>query len=238
MSRRRSSAAGRRGTTVKCLSVSMNCRYPPERPAQRHSERIVRIGFRAASTQVSAPRSGRLDARPEPRDVGRETRFITRPHGQTPHPCGGVRDRQGSRAAPAAPAHRRHRRGRAHRRRAMAPHPARRHGRVGAAGRDARVGRDARATASRASSPKRRASTAARSCASSGVYSRPDRDPRFHGVTIVVECTIDPPVRAPQNPLEITEARLFLAVGAPGRRWPWACRTCSTPRPRRAAVLE
>jgi 8-oxo-dGTP diphosphatase len=42
-----------------------------------------------------------------------------------------------------------------------------------------------------------------------GVYSRPDRDPRFHGVTIVVECTIDPPVRAPSNPLEITEARLF-----------------------------
>jgi 8-oxo-dGTP diphosphatase len=42
-----------------------------------------------------------------------------------------------------------------------------------------------------------------------GVYSRPDRDPRFHGVTIVVECLIDPPVRPPQNPLEITEARLF-----------------------------
>ncbi|HEY5077428.1 MAG TPA: NUDIX hydrolase, partial [Acidimicrobiia bacterium] len=38
-----------------------------------------------------------------------------------------------------------------------------------------------------------------------GVYSRPDRDPRFHGVTVVVECTIDPPARAPQNPLEITE---------------------------------
>jgi 8-oxo-dGTP diphosphatase len=42
-----------------------------------------------------------------------------------------------------------------------------------------------------------------------GVYSRPDRDPRFHGVTVVVECAIDPPVREPQNPLEITEARLF-----------------------------
>src|SRR5215469_14221337 len=42
-----------------------------------------------------------------------------------------------------------------------------------------------------------------------GVYSRPDRDPRFHGVTIVVECKIDAPVRPPQNPLEISEARLF-----------------------------
>jgi 8-oxo-dGTP diphosphatase len=42
-----------------------------------------------------------------------------------------------------------------------------------------------------------------------GVYSRPDRDPRMHGVTIVVECVIDAPVREPDNPLEIIEARLF-----------------------------
>src|SRR5580700_245208 len=42
-----------------------------------------------------------------------------------------------------------------------------------------------------------------------GVYSRPDRDPRMHGVTIVVECSIEPPVREPLNPLEISEARLF-----------------------------
>jgi 8-oxo-dGTP diphosphatase len=42
-----------------------------------------------------------------------------------------------------------------------------------------------------------------------GVYSRPDRDPRFHAVTVVVECEVDPPVRAPVNPLEIREARLF-----------------------------
>jgi 8-oxo-dGTP diphosphatase len=42
-----------------------------------------------------------------------------------------------------------------------------------------------------------------------GVFSRPDRDPRFHGVTVVVECDVDPPVRAPDNPLEILEARLF-----------------------------
>jgi 8-oxo-dGTP diphosphatase len=42
-----------------------------------------------------------------------------------------------------------------------------------------------------------------------GVFSRPDRDPRFHGVTVVVECEVDPPARAPHNPLEILEARLF-----------------------------
>ncbi len=42
-----------------------------------------------------------------------------------------------------------------------------------------------------------------------GVFSRPDRDPRFHGVTVVVECEVDAPVRPPHNPLEILEARLF-----------------------------
>jgi 8-oxo-dGTP diphosphatase len=49
-----------------------------------------------------------------------------------------------------------------------------------------------------------------------GVYSRPDRDPRFHGVTVVVECIVDPPVRPPSNPLEIDEARLFLPSEIPG----------------------
>jgi 8-oxo-dGTP diphosphatase len=48
-----------------------------------------------------------------------------------------------------------------------------------------------------------------------GVFSRPDRDPRFHGVTIVVECEIDAPVRGPSNPLEITEARLFSSSEIP-----------------------
>lgn len=42
-----------------------------------------------------------------------------------------------------------------------------------------------------------------------GTYSRPDRDPRFHAVTIVVDCTIEPPDRPPHNPLEIREVRLF-----------------------------
>lgn len=42
-----------------------------------------------------------------------------------------------------------------------------------------------------------------------GIFSRPDRDPRFHAVTIVVECRIDGPIKPPVNPLEVTEVRLF-----------------------------
>jgi 8-oxo-dGTP diphosphatase len=42
-----------------------------------------------------------------------------------------------------------------------------------------------------------------------GIYSRPDRDPRFHAVTIVVDVRVSPPERSPMNPLEITEIGLF-----------------------------
>ena len=42
-----------------------------------------------------------------------------------------------------------------------------------------------------------------------GVYSRPDRDPRFHAVTVVVEATVTPPSRPADNPLEILEVRTF-----------------------------
>jgi 8-oxo-dGTP diphosphatase len=42
-----------------------------------------------------------------------------------------------------------------------------------------------------------------------GVYSRPDRDPRFHAVTVLVTAVVPPPTRPPMNPLEIREARLF-----------------------------
>jgi 8-oxo-dGTP diphosphatase len=42
-----------------------------------------------------------------------------------------------------------------------------------------------------------------------GVFSRPDRDPRFHAVTIVVECIVGSPARPPANPLEITDVGLF-----------------------------
>jgi 8-oxo-dGTP diphosphatase len=42
-----------------------------------------------------------------------------------------------------------------------------------------------------------------------GVYSRPDRDPRFHAVTVVVAMRTAEPSRPPVNPLEIREVRLF-----------------------------
>lgn len=41
------------------------------------------------------------------------------------------------------------------------------------------------------------------------VYSRPDRDLRFHAVTIVVHATVKPPHRPPVNPLEILDVRTF-----------------------------
>jgi 8-oxo-dGTP diphosphatase len=48
-----------------------------------------------------------------------------------------------------------------------------------------------------------------------GVFSRPVRDPRFHAVTVVVECLVEPPVRPPANPIEITQAALFAADALP-----------------------
>ncbi len=41
----------------------------------------------------------------------------------------------------------------------------------------------------------------------SGVYSRPDRDPRFHAVTIVVRCKVSDAIEGPMNVAEILEAR-------------------------------
>lgn len=49
-----------------------------------------------------------------------------------------------------------------------------------------------------------------------GAYSRPDRDARFHAVTIVVEAIVGAPERAPTNPLEITEVRAFPPEELPG----------------------
>jgi 8-oxo-dGTP diphosphatase len=49
-----------------------------------------------------------------------------------------------------------------------------------------------------------------------GVYSRPDRDVRFHAVTVVVTARIGAPTRPPQNPLEIREVRLFRDDELPG----------------------
>ncbi len=42
-----------------------------------------------------------------------------------------------------------------------------------------------------------------------GVYSRPDRDPRFHAVTVVVSAKVSRPTRAPMNGLEILEVASF-----------------------------
>jgi 8-oxo-dGTP diphosphatase len=42
-----------------------------------------------------------------------------------------------------------------------------------------------------------------------GVYSHPDRDWRFHAVTVVVGSRVTPPVRPPKNPLEVLEVALF-----------------------------
>src|SRR5262245_36996812 len=42
-----------------------------------------------------------------------------------------------------------------------------------------------------------------------GVYGRPDRDVRFHAVTVLCEARVGEPVRPPSNPLEILEVRLF-----------------------------
>jgi 8-oxo-dGTP diphosphatase len=50
-----------------------------------------------------------------------------------------------------------------------------------------------------------------------GVYSRPDRDPRFHGVTVVVECEVGEPSHPPVNPLEITEVKLFAPSELPSQ---------------------
>jgi len=48
-----------------------------------------------------------------------------------------------------------------------------------------------------------------------GVYSRPDRDPRFHAVTVVVAARVGQPVRGPMNALEIREARFFADAELP-----------------------
>lgn len=52
-------------------------------------------------------------------------------------------------------------------------------------------------------------------CELFGVYSRPERDYRFHAVTVLVTATVSAPQRAPKNPLEIAEVRLFEAAELP-----------------------
>ena len=49
-----------------------------------------------------------------------------------------------------------------------------------------------------------------------GVYSRPERDFRFHAVTVCVSADVEGPVSGPRNTLEIREARLFAPDALPG----------------------
>jgi 8-oxo-dGTP diphosphatase len=42
-----------------------------------------------------------------------------------------------------------------------------------------------------------------------GVFSAPHRDPRFHGVTVVVACDVQMPSTPPKNPVEILEVGFF-----------------------------
>ncbi len=42
-----------------------------------------------------------------------------------------------------------------------------------------------------------------------GVFSRPDRDVRFHGVSVIVRVAVREPTRPPVNPLEILGVRAF-----------------------------
>ena len=49
-----------------------------------------------------------------------------------------------------------------------------------------------------------------------GVFSDPKRDVRFHAVTVLVQAEVARPVKAPKNPLEIREAKLFEEAALPG----------------------
>jgi 8-oxo-dGTP diphosphatase len=50
-----------------------------------------------------------------------------------------------------------------------------------------------------------------------GAWSAPARDVRFHAVSVGVEVRVPPPSRAPKNPLEIREAKLFEEAELPAR---------------------
>lgn len=48
-----------------------------------------------------------------------------------------------------------------------------------------------------------------------GVYSAPNRDPRFHAVTVVVGAKVSAPTAPPMNPMEITAVELFAKDALP-----------------------
>jgi 8-oxo-dGTP diphosphatase len=48
-----------------------------------------------------------------------------------------------------------------------------------------------------------------------GIYSRPDRDIRFHAVTVVALCKVALPTRRPMNSLEIRDVGVFADADVP-----------------------
>jgi ADP-ribose pyrophosphatase YjhB (NUDIX family) len=48
-----------------------------------------------------------------------------------------------------------------------------------------------------------------------GVYSAPERDARFHAVTVLVEARLELTAAAAENPLEILEVRAFSEAELP-----------------------
>jgi 8-oxo-dGTP diphosphatase len=50
----------------------------------------------------------------------------------------------------------------------------------------------------------------------SGVYSSPERDYRFHSVTVLVRAQVSEPQAPPHNPLEVVEVGLFAGSELPG----------------------
>ncbi|HKY35281.1 MAG TPA: NUDIX domain-containing protein [Polyangiaceae bacterium] len=48
-----------------------------------------------------------------------------------------------------------------------------------------------------------------------GIYSAPERDPRFHAATLVVAATVGEPGKIGVNPVEITEVKLFTEAELP-----------------------
>jgi 8-oxo-dGTP diphosphatase len=71
-----------------------------------------------------------------------------------------------------------------------------------------------------------------------GIYSRPDRDPRFHAVTVVVEARVGAPSRPPMNPLEIRDVRLFAESELPAELAMCATDMLAAAREGKTSLLE
>jgi 8-oxo-dGTP diphosphatase len=71
-----------------------------------------------------------------------------------------------------------------------------------------------------------------------GVFSRPDRDLRFHAVTVVALCKVTPPSVRPMNSLEIREVGLFADGEIPEPLAMGMSDMLDAARGERAAVLE